>query len=140
MTTPREPVHLLLVEDDVVDVMNVRRAFDKGAIGDPLHVVSSGVEALALLRGPELPSDRSVVLLDLNLPMMNGIELLRALRSDVTLRALPVVVLTTSDEARDRAATAGLDVAGYLVKPLLLDDFCALMRSLVARWGIDVYP
>ena len=135
----RPPIVILLVEDDVVDVMDVRRAFDKARIADSLHVASDGVDALARLRDEAWPCERSLVLLDLNLPKMNGLELLRALRADAALRHLPVVVLTTSDEERDRAAAQGLDVDGYLVKPLRLESFVELVAAIGARWR-DVAP
>src|SRR5579871_6578585 len=98
-------LNILLVEDDELDVMNVQRAFRKNNIVNPLYVAGNGLEALAMLRGedgaPEFPGERRLVLLDLNMPRMNGIEFLRALRADPALAMIPVVVLTTSDEERD---------------------------------------
>src|SRR5690349_21952666 len=89
-------LHILLIEDDEVDVMNVRRAFQKNHIANPLYVATNGLEALELLRGGRIPRERRMVLLDLNMPQMNGIEFLRELRGDPELRVTPVVVLTTS--------------------------------------------
>ncbi len=78
-------LNILLVEDDEVDVMNIRRAFKKGNIANPLYVAGNGLEALEMLRREQIPSSRRLVLLDLNMPRMNGIEFLRALRADPEL-------------------------------------------------------
>jgi CheY-like chemotaxis protein len=127
-------LNVLLVEDDEVDVMNVRRAFRQSHIVNPLFVASDGVEALAMLRSGEVPSERRLILLDLNMPRMNGIELLRELRADPALRATPVVVLTTSDDERDKVEAYNLHVAGYLVKPVTFASFCELMETLNKYW------
>ena len=131
--SPR-PLNILLVEDDDIDVMNVRRAFRQFHIMNPLFVASDGVEALSMLRSGEVPTDRRLVLLDLNMPRMNGIEMLRELRSDPSLHATPVVVLTTSDDERDRIEAYNLHVAGYLVKPVTFASFCDLMVTLNKYW------
>ena len=89
-------LHILLVEDDEVDVMNVKRAFEKNKILNPLYVATNGLEALSMLREGKVPQARRLVLLDLNMPGMGGIEFLRELRADPQLRLTPVVVLTTS--------------------------------------------
>src|SRR5262249_46027125 len=94
--------NVLLVDDDELDVESVRRAFAKGDIHSPLWVAGNGEEALRLLRGDEYPRERRLMLLDLNMPRMNGIELLREIRNDPSLHPLSVVVLTTSNEESDR--------------------------------------
>ncbi len=134
------PLNILLVEDDDVDVMNVRRAFRQFHIMNPLFVASDGVEALSMLRSGAVPSERRLVLLDLNMPRMNGIELLRELRSDPSLHATPVVVLTTSDDERDRIEAYNLHVAGYLVKPVTFASFCELMVTLSKYWMLVELP
>ncbi|HEX9938878.1 MAG TPA: response regulator [Longimicrobium sp.] len=133
-------LNILLVEDDEVDVMNVRRAFQKNNIANPLFVAGDGEEALARLRGGEVPSGRRIVLLDLNMPRMNGIEFLRALRSDPELAATPVVVLTTSNEERDKINAYGLNVAGYLLKPVTFGNFCEVMAALNKYWTLVEMP
>jgi len=102
-------LNVLLVEDDDVDVMNVRRAFKKNHIANPLWVAGNGLEALEILRGDEMPRDRRLILLDLNMPRMNGLEFLRELRADPELHGTPVVVLTTSDDERDRVEAYNLN-------------------------------
>jgi CheY-like chemotaxis protein len=133
-------VNILLVEDDEVDVMNVRRAFAKCGIRNPLWVACNGQEALRMLRGGEVPRERRLVLLDLNLPRMNGIELLRELRADPGLRPTPVVVLTTSDDERDRVNAYNLNVAGYILKPLTFTSFVEVMAALNRYWTLVEYP
>ena len=135
-----QALNILLVEDDEVDVMTVRRAFEKAHILNPLFVAGNGIEALAKLRSGEVPSDRRLVLLDLNMPRMNGIEFLRELRGDPALRAIPVVVLTTSTMERDRLDAYGLNIAGYLVKPVTFDKFCDVMVTLNKYWSLVEHP
>jgi CheY-like chemotaxis protein len=107
---PEGELEILLVEDDALDVMNVRRAFKQNKLTNPIHVAPNGLEALEVLRKGTLPT-RHLVLLDLNMPKMNGIEFLRALRADPNLRTTSVVVLTTSNEDRDRIEAYKLNVA-----------------------------
>jgi len=139
MTDPKA-INLLLVEDDEIDVMTVRRAFEKGNIANPLFVAGDGVEALKMLRGAHLPADRRLVLLDLNLPRMNGVEFLREIRRDPALKALPVVVLTTSNEERDRVDAFQLNVAGYLLKPVTFSAFVDLMVTINRYWTLVELP
>jgi CheY-like chemotaxis protein len=136
-------LHILLVDDDEVDVMNVRRALERRPDGAPsttLHVASDGLAALQILRSGEIPSRRRLVLLDLNMPRMNGIELLRELRGDPALAALPVVVLTTSDAERDKIDAYGLNVAGYIVKPVAFASTVTLMAALATYWTVVELP
>lgn len=132
-------LHILLVDDDEVDVMTVRRAFDKGRITNPVHVASNGIEALAKLRDGSI-GPRRLVLLDLNMPRMNGIEFLNVLRADDSLRATCVVVLTTSNEERDKVETFKLNVAGYLVKPVTFGNFVDLMLTMNKYWTLVEMP
>lgn len=133
-------VNILLVEDDEVDVMNVRRAFKQSHIINPLFVAGNGVEALEKLRGGEVPRGRRLVLLDLNMPRMNGIEFLREVRNDPELRATPVVVLTTSNDDRDKMDAYDLNVAGYLIKPVTFGNFCEVMVALNKYWTLVELP
>ncbi len=133
-------LNILLVEDDEVDVMNVRRAFKKNNIRNPLWVAGNGLEALEALRGPDMPRDRRLILLDLNMPRMNGIEFLRELRSDPELVGTPVVVLTTSDDERDRVDAYNLNVAGYILKPVTFVNFVEAMATLNKYWTLVEMP
>jgi CheY-like chemotaxis protein len=133
-------LNILLVEDDEVDVMNVRRAFKKNNICNPLWVAGNGLEALEMLRASDIPRDRRLVLLDLNMPKMNGIEFLRELRADPELHGTPVVVLTTSDDERDRVNAYDLNVAGYILKPVTFMNFVEAMATLNKYWTLVEMP
>ena len=133
-------LHILLVEDDEVDVMNVKRAFDKNRIANPLYVAGDGVEAMDLLKAGRIPPERRIILLDLNMPRMNGIEFLRALRADPELARTPVVVLTTSDDERDKINAYNLNVAGYLLKPVTFVNFVEVMAALNKYWTLVELP
>lgn len=138
-------VNILLVEDDEVDVMNVKRAFKRNRITNPLYVASNGLEALRMLQGeqgspPEIPDTRRVILLDINMPKMNGIEFLQELREDPRLAMTPVVVLTTSDEDQDRIEAYRLNVAGYILKPVTFSNFAEVMAALNKYWTLCEMP
>ena len=133
-------LNILLVEDDQVDVMNVKRAFERNRILNPLQVASDGIEALEMLRNGTVPASRRIILLDLNMPRMNGIEFLRELRNDPELRPTPVVVLTTSNDERDRVEAYKLNVAGYLLKPVTFINFVELMAALNKYWSLVELP
>ncbi len=133
-------LNILLVEDDQVDIMNVRRAFDKNRITNPLYVASNGIEALQMLRANQVPPERRLILLDLNMPKMSGIEFLRELRADPALTATPVVVLTTSNDERDKVDAYNLNVAGYLLKPVTFINFVEVMAALNKYWALVELP
>jgi CheY-like chemotaxis protein len=133
-------LNILLVEDDEVDVMNVRRAFDKAHVSNPLFVAGNGIEALAILRGNTMPAERRLVLLDLNMPRMNGIEFLRLVRADSALRTLPVVVLTTSNDQHEKIDAYDLNVSGNLLKPVTFTNFVDLMSALNKYWMLVEMP
>jgi len=133
-------LHILLVEDDEVDVMNVRRAFEKNKILNPLYVAADGREALAMLKDSRVPRQRRLVLLDLNMPGMNGFEFLRELRGDRELKLTPVVVLTTSGDEQDKVDAYGFNVAGYLRKPVEFPRFMELTAALNKYWTLVEMP
>jgi CheY-like chemotaxis protein len=133
-------LHILLVDDDDVDIMNVQRAFKKNNIANPLYIARNGIEALDLLRGQSdlsIPDERRLILLDLNMPRMNGLEFLRELRSDPSLQGLTVVVLTTSDDDRDKIEAYNFNVAGYILKPVTFAAFMEAMAALNNYWTIN---
>lgn len=133
-------LNILLVEDDQVDVMNVKRAFDRNRIANPLYVAGDGLEGLRMLRSGEVPAERRIILLDLNMPKMNGIEFLRELRSEPALQLTPVVVLTTSNDERDKIEAYNLNVAGYLLKPVTFINFVEVMAALNKYWTLVELP
>jgi CheY-like chemotaxis protein len=133
-------LNILLVEDDEIDVMTVRRAFRKNNITNPLKVAGDGIEALEMLRSGEIPPDNRIILLDINMPRMDGIEFLRELRADPALRSTTVVVLTTSNEDRDRIHAYELNVAGYILKPVTFVSFVESMTMLNKYWTLMEFP
>jgi len=138
-----ESIGIMLVEDDKVDVMNVLRAFKKLRISNPLHVANNGVEALSMLRGngvaaiDPLPK---IILLDVNMPKMNGIEFLKELRQDPELKRISVFMLTTSDDEKDKIAAYDLNVAGYIVKPVETPAFLEAVSTLGGFWSLIEMP
>jgi CheY-like chemotaxis protein len=138
-------INLLLVEDDAVDVMTVRRALKTNNIDSSFYVAENGLAALKMLRGvdgqpPVVPNHRRLILLDVNMPKMNGIEFLQALRADPQLQMTPVIMLTTSDEDRDRVEAYRLNVAGYILKPITFSHFVEVMATLNKFWTLCEMP
>lgn len=129
---------VLLVEDDSVDQMTVKRAFRDAKITNRLDIVENGLEALDLLRrNADVPC---LILLDLNMPKMNGIEFLQELRKDKQLQGLPVVVLTTSREESDKIESFRLNVAGYMIKPVDYHQFVETIRTIDLYWTLSEVP
>lgn len=133
-------LNILLVDDDEVDVMTVKRAFSRANITNKLYVATDGIEALNLLRSDAIPASRRLMLLDLNMPRMSGIEVLREIRADPALHSLTVIVLTTSNEDRDRVEAFQLNVAGYLLKPVTFHAFAEVMSTLNKYWTLMEMP
>lgn len=130
---------LLLVEDDVVDVMTIKRALKEIHVVNPVVHVENGEEALAYLRDPD-NKPPCIILLDLNMPIMNGIEFLHVVKNDDQLRRFPVIVLTTSEEQQDKLNSFNLGVAGYMAKPVDYQKFVEVIRSIDLYWSISELP
>ncbi len=130
---------ILLVEDDVVDQMTVQRAMKDCSITNRLDIASNGEEALEHLKnsGAERPC---IILLDLNMPRMNGIEFLNVVKKDESLKAIPVVVLTTSKEDNDKIESFKLGVAGYMVKPIDYVRFVDVIKTIRRYWTLSELP
>jgi len=135
----RPMVNVLVVEDDDVDVMAIHRAFDKRKLGNPIRVAHDGMVALDMLRASEIPRPY-LILLDLNMPRMNGIEFLQALRSDPRHHDAVVFVLTTSPAEQDRKAAYASNVAGYIEKGEVGTGFVRLMDLLERYWELVELP
>lgn len=126
-------LNILLVEDDYLDIMNVERELKKIGLTQPLHVARNGREALKMLRGesvPRISPAPKVILLDINMPKMNGMEFLTELRHDPEFSHIPVFIMTTSNEETDRMAAQKLQVSGYILKPLSFENFDNNLSSL----------
>jgi CheY-like chemotaxis protein len=135
--TPNQ--HILLVEDDDIDAMTVQRTLRELRASNPLDRATDGESALAFLRDPSTPRP-GLILLDLNMPRMNGIEFVAEIKRDPLLRIIPVVVLTTSSEEGDRIAAFSNSVAGYMVKPVDYPQFVAVMALIRDYWMTSVTP
>lgn len=135
-------LNILLVEDDEVDIMNVQRAFKKNNIGNPLFVARNGLEALQLLRNETdvLVPRIHIILLDINMPKMGGIEFLTEIRKDPALKAISVFVMTTSNEDGDKISAFNLNVAGYILKPLSFESFANSISVLNHYWHLCEQP
>jgi CheY-like chemotaxis protein len=130
---------ILLVEDDQIDAMTVKRAFKDLNICNPLNVVGNGLEAINYLENEENQKP-CILLLDLNMPKMNGIEFLRTAREKGILSKIPVVVLTTSAEDQDRIDGYDLGIAGYMIKPVDYMKFVEIIRTINLYWTISKLP
>ena len=136
-------VNLLLVDDDEVDVQGLKRAFTRSRIANPIAVARDGIEALEILRGEngreKLPKPH-LVLLDLNMPRMNGIEFLEIIRADEDLKGTVVFMITTSKADEDKARAYGHNVAGYIVKQDPENTFMEAVSLLAHYWKIVKFP
>jgi chemotaxis family two-component system response regulator Rcp1 len=134
--TPK-PIEILLVEDNPGDVRLTLEAFKEGKVQNHIEVVNDGVEAMAFLRR-EAPyfdvQTPDLILLDLNLPRKDGRQVLREIKEDDILKSIPVIILTTSKAEQDIIMTYHLHANCYLIKPIQLDDFLKLIRSLEEFW------
>ncbi len=128
---------ILLVEDDEVDAMTVRRAFRELKVTNPLVQQVNGEAALEFLRGAAAHELPCLILLDLNMPVMNGIEFLQVVKHHARWRRIPAVVLTTSQEEQDKIDSFDLSVAGYMTKPVDYRKFVEAMRTIDAYWTLS---
>lgn len=141
--SPSGDATFLLVEDDDLDVVAMQRTFRKLKIANPLVVARNGREALDVLRGENGATRLTrpfIVLLDLNMPQMNGIEFLDAIRQDPDLKTLIVFVLTTSSDDQDRVAAYNRHVAGYIVKAQPEDTLPKAIEMLNHYWRVVELP
>lgn len=136
-------INILLVEDDEVDIMNVQRAFKKNNIRNRLHVTRNGIEALEVLRSADhdlFVASPRIILLDINMPRMGGIEFLTEIRKDPNLKSISVFMMTTSNEECDKIAAYDLNVAGYVLKPLSFEGFTNAVAILNHYWHLCEMP
>ena len=127
---------ILLIEDDIVDVMSVKRALKDINVTNPLYHVENGVKALEFLRDKEKPRP-TIILLDLNMPKMGGIEFLSVMKKDEKIRRIPVIILTTSQAEYDKIQSYDLGVAGYMIKPVDYQQFMEVIRAMCMYWTLS---
>jgi CheY-like chemotaxis protein len=142
-THETKPLNILLVEDDDGDAKALQRAFQKARIANPIRRALDGIDALDILRGNngqnKLPNP-SILLIDLNMPRMNGIQLVQAIREDEDLRQSIVFILTTSKRDEDKTAVYDLNVTGYIVKATAGQDFLNLVSLMDCYWRVVEMP
>ncbi len=134
---------LMIVEDNETDVMCLKKAFEKSGVGKAIITASNGEEALAYLKGDQPKQDLRIpnlILLDLNMPIMNGFEFLDAVKSDARLKAIPVVVLTSSTSSMDMNDSYNNSVAGYIEKPMDPEAYLDIVRVLDQYWSLSYLP
>lgn len=144
LNTNIRPVEILLVEDNPGDVVLTKKAFETSKISNNINVAKDGEIALSMLRKEEGYRDiitPDIVLLDLNLPKKDGREVLEEIKNDEALKKIPVVVLTSSKAERDILETYGLHANSYILKPVNLEKFAEVVKSIENFWfTIVVYP
>lgn len=137
MMNSKKPI--LLVEDDKVDAMTVKRSLRDIHVTNRLLLAGNGEDALQYLREPN--GDRPcIILLDLNMPKMNGLEFLQILKQDNMLKKIPVIVLTTSKNEQDKLESFRLGVAGYMIKPVDYQQFVEVVRTINLYWTLSEMP
>ncbi|MFZ6718670.1 response regulator [Undibacterium sp. Ji49W] len=135
-----KPVTILIVDDDDVDVLGIERALKKLKIINPIVRAHDGIEALQILRQPNGITRPYLILLDINMPRMNGLEMLAELRQDKTLSSAVVFVLTTSQDDQDKVLAYSKHVAGYIVKQHVGDGFMRVIEMLDRYWRLVELP
>ncbi len=134
-----EPLNIMLVDDDELQQLNVRRGLEKAGLEGKLFVASDGADALELLRSGAVPSPK-LILLDVHMPRLDGLGFLKALRADPVLKPTVVVMLSTSDEAKDKREALSHNVAGYLLKSRDFTQFVQQLKTLQAYWQMMEIP
>lgn len=128
-------INILLIEDDMIEVMKLKRATGSLNLNHKITEANNGEEALNLLKQKDNLPD--IILLDLNMPKINGIEFLRILKADERLRYIPTIILTTSNNQRDLLECFEIGIAGYVLKPLKYEDYVSKIEKLLAYWSIN---
>lgn len=132
-----QSISFLLIEDDLIETMKFKRVLDGLDEKHMIRQAENGEEALAILKnGEELPN---VILLDLNMPKMNGIEFLRILKNDAVLKYIPAIILSTSNNRKDILECYTSGIAGYIMKPLKYEEYETKIKNLVAYWSSNEF-
>ncbi|NRB82830.1 MAG: response regulator [Winogradskyella sp.] len=128
-------INILLIEDDLIEVMKLKRATGSLNLNHKIIEANNGEKALELLQQKNNLPD--IILLDLNMPKINGIEFLRILKADERLSYIPTIILTTSNNQRDLLECFKTGIAGYVLKPLKYEDYVSKIEKLLAYWSIN---
>jgi CheY-like chemotaxis protein len=128
-------LNVLLIEDDTIEIMKLNRTISTLHLKHKIIEANDGEQALAILKDESSLPD--IILLDLNMPKINGIEFLKIVKNDPHLKYLPTIVLTTSNNKRDLLECYKIGIAGYVLKPLKYDEYVAKVEKLLAYWSIN---
>jgi CheY-like chemotaxis protein len=126
---------ILLIEDDAIEVMKLNRVLSTLKIKHKIIEANNGEEALGILNKKEVLTD--IILLDLNMPKINGIEFLKILKNDEQLKYIPSIILTTSNNKKDLLQCYKIGVAGYILKPLKYEEYVSKIETLLSYWSIN---
>ncbi|MEP3837622.1 MAG: response regulator [Algibacter sp.] len=128
-------LNILLIEDDMIEIMKFNRTISQLQLNHNVIEANNGEDALKILeKKDELPD---IILLDLNMPKINGIEFLGILKNDDVLKYIPIIILTTSSNQKDLLECYKVGIAGYVLKPLKYEDYVTKMERLLAYWSIN---
>lgn len=127
-------MNILFVEDDIIETMKMNKAIAKFGTNHRITETKNGEEALAFLKNGKLPD---IILLDINMPRMNGIELLSILKEDPILKYLPVIMMTTSGNRADLLKCFDIGISGYIVKPLKFEDYEVKLKKVLDYWEVS---
>ncbi|MEN2399325.1 response regulator [Flavobacterium sp. MC2016-06] len=128
-------LNILLIEDDVIEVMKFNRVLKNLAFNHQIIEATNGEEALGILKKKEIVPD--IIILDLNMPKLNGIEFLNILKTDDTLKFIPAIILTTSNNHKDVLECYKIGIAGYILKPLKYEEYVDRLAKLLTYWSIN---
>ena len=131
----KDALKVLLIEDDTIEVMKLNRATSSLNLNHQIIEANNGEVALELLKDHSALPD--IILLDLNMPKVNGIEFLRILKNDDRLKYIPTIILTTSNNQKDLLECYKIGIAGYVLKPLKYEDYVSKIEKLLAYWSIN---
>ena len=128
-------LNILLIEDDMIEVMKLNRAISSLHLNHKITEANNGEDALKILEQKDSLPD--IILLDLNMPKINGIEFLGILKNDDTLKYIPTIILTTSNNQKDLLECYKIGVAGYVLKPLKYEEYVSKIEKLLAYWSVN---
>lgn len=128
-------LNVLLIEDDTIEVMKLNRTITKLKLNHKIVIANNGEEALKILMVDNFLPD--IILLDLNMPKMNGIEFLSIIKNNENLRYIPAIILTTSKNQKDLLECYKIGIAGYVLKPLKYEDYISKIQNLLDYWSCN---
>ena len=130
-------LNILLIEDDTIEIMKFNRVIDSFEKNHTILVARNGEEAIHLLKTKSKTQVINLIVLDLNMPKINGIDFLKFLKKDVKFRFIPAIILTTSNNAKDILECYEIGIAGYMLKPLKYEDYVVCVENLMNYWSIN---